>query len=99
MLRKLPWPQGYHDWAEVDLDHYLEDLLFVEEDWEWLECCAPLLAEYFRLEGFVVSKKSVLNPVTCFDWLGKVIDLEQLSMSNPRFLKNPPFCCPIANPR
>ena len=50
-------------WDEVDFDHYLDDLLFVEEDKEWLMVCGPLLAEYLRIEGFVISHKSVLEPV------------------------------------
>ena len=87
VLRRLPLPAGYSDWEEVDFDHYLDDLLFVEEDREWLECCGPLLAEYLKIEGFVISGKSVLSPVSSSEWLGTIIDLNQLSISNSQFLK------------
>ena len=72
LLRMLPLPAGYSDWDDIEFDHYLDDLLFVEEDREWLECCGPPLAEYLKIEGFVVSQKSVLSPVTSSEWLGKV---------------------------
>ena len=71
LLRMLPLPTGYRSWEDVDFDHYLDDLLFVEEDREWLECCGPLLARYLTTEGFVVSHKSVLNPIVSSDRLGK----------------------------
>ena len=87
LLRRLPLPARYTDWDEVDFDHYLDELLFLEEDREWLECCGPLLAEYLRIEGFVVSQKSVLNPVSSSEWLGKIIDLRKLSISKSQFLK------------
>ena len=87
ILRQLPLPAGYSDWDEVDFDHYRDDLLFVEEDREWLECCGPLLAKYLRIEGFVVSQKSVLSPVSLSEWLGKIIDLRELNIFNFQFLK------------
>ena len=82
LLRMLPLPAGYSSWEEVDFDHHLDDLLFVEEDREWLECCGPLLARYLTTEGFVVSQKSVLSPVVSSDWLRKRSDLGQLRISN-----------------
>ena len=57
----------------MQYDHYLDDLLFVESDREWLAVCGPLLAKYPQIERFIISKKSVLEPVRS-EWLGKHID-------------------------
>ena len=67
VLRRMPLPQGYESWDDVDYDHYLDDLLFVETDREWLEACGPLLARYLQIEGFIISQKSVLGPVSVAD--------------------------------
>ena len=80
-------PTGYVSWDEVDFDHYLDDLLFVEEDKEWLMVCGTLLAKYLCIEGFVISQKSVLEPVKVTEWLGKLVDLKELSIGNSQVLQ------------
>ena len=87
VLRRMPLPAGYLSWDEVEFDHYLDDLLFVEEDKEWLMVCGPLLADYLRIEGFVISQKSVLEPVKVTKWLGKLVDLHELSIDNSQVLQ------------
>ena len=86
LVRQLPLPKGYDSGDEVDFDHYLDDLLFVESDKEWLSVCDPPLADYLRIEGFVISQKSVLEPVQVTEWLGKIADLRDLSVSNSQVL-------------
>ena len=39
------------------------------------------------MEVWLISKKSVLQPVVRSEWLGKNIDLECLSISNSQFLQ------------
>ena len=87
ILRRLLLSGWQSEWEEVDFDHSLDDLLFVEGDREWLECCGPLLAEHLRMEVFVVSHNSILNPLSSSDWLGKIIDVRLLSISNSQFRK------------
>ena len=52
-----------------------------------LTVCGPLLAEYLRIEGFVISQKSVLEPVKASEWLGKLVNLDELSISNSHVLQ------------
>ena len=87
LLRQMPLPSGYGSWEEVDYDHYLDDLLFVESDKEWLSTPGNLLVKYLLIEGFVISAKSVLEPVQKSKWLGKTIDLLDLSIGNSHMLQ------------
>ena len=89
----LPLPAGYESWTYVRFDHDLDDLLFVESDRDWPSICGKLLPQYLRIEGFVISKKSVLEPVLDTEWLGKRTDVSALWMSNSQMLHTRLFLC------
>ena len=45
-----------------------------------------MLAKYLQIEGFVISTKSVLDPVQKSEWLGKTIHLLDLGIGNSQML-------------
>ena len=62
------------------VDQYLDGLLIVLEDWDCVATCVPRLAQYLELEGYIISTKNQLSPIVRDVWLGKYIDLQQLSI-------------------
>ena len=86
-LSCMPAPRPNTDGSAIDYDHYLDDLLFVQEDRPWLEMCGRMLPEILQLQGYIISHKSQLQPVQSTTWLGKDIDLKQLSVGNSQYLR------------
>ena len=86
LLQQMPLPAGYESWTDVQFDDYRDDLLFVESDKDWLSMCGGLLPQYLRIEGFVISKKSVLEPVPYTEYLGKHNNPHALSITNSQML-------------
>ena len=62
-LSCMPGPRPNTDGSTVDYDHYLDDLLFVQEDGPRLEMCGRMLPEVLQLQGYIISHKSQLQPV------------------------------------
>ena len=48
-LSCMPAPRPNTDGSAIDYDHYLDDLLFVQEDRPWLEMCGRMLPEILQL--------------------------------------------------
>ena len=90
-LSYMPGPRPNTDGSAVDYDHYPDDLLFVQEDRPWLEMCGRMLPEILQLQGYIISHKSQLQPVQSTTWLGKDIDLRQLSVGNSQYLRTRVF--------
>ena len=57
-LTCIPLPLPNADGSLVDYDHYLDDLLFVQEDREWLRVCGGMLPALLRDQGYIISHKS-----------------------------------------
>ena len=51
--------------------HYLDDFLAVGYGSGNVRCAAGQLCSALRLEGAIISPKSILKPVPEIDWLGK----------------------------
>ena len=86
-LTCIPLPLPNADGSLVDYDHYLDDLLFVQEDREWLRVCGGMLLALLRDQGYIISHKSQLEPVQRTTWLGKEVNVLQLSIGNSQQLK------------
>ena len=81
-LTSFPPPAGYDSALEVPHDHYLDDLILVESDPDWLRACGRWLLAVLVLAGFVISKKSMVEPASRAKWLGKVVDVQGLVIEN-----------------
>ena len=90
-LACMPHPRPNTDGSAVDYDHYLDDLLFVQEDRPWLEMCGRMLPRVLQHQGYIISQKSQLEPVQGTTWLGKDIDLRRLSIGNSQYLRTRVF--------
>ena len=51
----IPPPLPNTDGSLVDYDHYLDDLLFVQEDREWLRTCGGMLPVLLQNQGYIIS--------------------------------------------
>ena len=78
----FPPPAGYDSALEVPHDHYLDDLIVVEADADWLRECGRWLLAVLVLAGFVISKKSMVEPASRAKWLGKVVDVQGWVIEN-----------------
>ena len=90
-LACMPHPRPNADGSAVDYDHYLDDLLFVQENRPWLEMCGGMLPKILQHQGYIISQKSQLEPFQGTTWLGKDIDLRQLSIGNSQYLRTRVF--------
>ena len=81
-LTSFPPPAGYDSTLEVPHDHYLDDLILVESDPDSLRACGRWLLAVLVLAGFVISKKSMVEPASRAKWLGKVVDVQGLLIEN-----------------
>ena len=86
-LDRIPPPLPNTNGSLVDYDQYLDDLLFVQEDREWLRICGGMLPILLRNQGYIASHKRQLDTVQRTTWLGKEVNLPGLSIGSSQHLR------------